>query len=906
MIDFENIKWHSLEIEAVFQRVGSSEEGLNSTESKKRLKKYGFNSLKTNISETIPRIFLRQLQNPIVYVLLLSTSLAFVLNKFTDGFVVLSVVILNTIIGFVQEYRANKIIKALSAMVPHETTVIRGGDQKLIPASHVIPGDIVVLQAGDKISADMRLFSIKNLQCDEAALTGESLPVFKHTETMSPETPIAERKCMAFSGTYVTAGTGMGVVIATGLKTEFGKISKLIEHVTPLETPLSLTLKGIARWITCGVLTIGALLFIIGYLRGSSIFDSGLAAITLAVAAIPEGLPAIITIASSIGVKRMASKQAIVRQLPAVEALGSTTIICTDKTGTLTHNEMTVQRIFTHSGFSFVTGLGFALEGHLIPQKGVSKQAIQEEVIPLLRMAILCSDATLDQSEIGWVPVGDPTEVALIVAGRKVNLHEGNTRLEWKRVDVIPFESEKRLMATLNMSPEKKQYIFLKGAPEEILLRCNVDVSSKVKLLRKVDEMAMEGMRVLAFAQKKIQGSHLHTLREDEIKGDFNFLGFIGMIDPPRKEVYKAIQRCREAGIKIKMVTGDHPVTAKAIGCDLGLLTVNQEIVTGEQLSRLKSNQWQEIALKYTVFARVSPEHKLQLVRALQEQGHVVAMTGDGVNDAPALKRADIGVAMGIKGTAVAREASDMILADDNFASIEAAVEEGRRVYDNLIKSLVFVLPTSLGQALVILIAVLFFPVHEGALLHPMLPVQILWINLVVAVALSLPLAFEIQEQDIMNRPPRKKTAPVLSGFILVRTLAVSILMAIGAIGLFLWEYQLEISKGTAEKMAISEAQTMAVTAMMLFQVFYLFHCRSLKLSVLKINFFSNPSLLIGVGFVFLAQAAFIYLPFMNRIFFSSSLNIEAWLISIGVAIMIFLLIAFEKTFRHMISRDDC
>ncbi len=375
------------------------------------------------------------------------------------------------------------------------------------------------------------------------------------------------------------------------------------------------------------------------------------------------------------------------------------------------------------------------------------------------------------------------------------------------------------------------------------------------------------------------------------------------MNEPPRKEVYKAIKCCHEAGIKVKMVTGDHPVTAQAIGRDLGLLTADQEIVTGEQLSRLESNQWQEIALKYNVFARVSPEHKLKLVMALQDQGHVVAMTGDGVNDAPALKRADIGVAMGIQGTAVAREASDMILADDNFASIESAVEEGRRVYDNLIKALVFILPTSLGQALVILIAVLFFPIHGGALLHPMLPVQILWINLVVAVALSLPLAFEIQEQDIMNRPPRKKTAPVLSGFILVRTLTVSVLMAIGAIGLFLFE----ISNETVEKMAISKAQTMAVTAMMLFQVFYLFHCRSLRLSVLKTNFFSNPSLLIGVGFVLLAQVAFIYIPFMNRIFYSSSLNIEAWLISTGVAIMMFLLIAFEKTISQMIikSRSD-
>lgn len=901
-MDSENIEWHALDIKSVFQKTRSSEEGLDITESKKRLKEYGFNILQTKTSETIPRILFRQLRNPIVYVLLLSTLLAFALRKFTDGLVVFSVVILNTFIGFFQEYRANRIIRALSAMVPHETTVIRGGDQKRVPASHVIPGDVIFLQAGDKIPADLRLFSIKNLQCDESSLTGESLPVSKRTETLSFKTPIAERKCMAFSGTYVTAGTGMGVVIATGLKTEFGKISEMIELVTPLETPLSLTLKRIAGWITCGVLVIGASLFAVGYLRGSNLFDSGLSAVTLAVAAIPEGLPAVITIASAIGVRRMARRQAIVRQLPVVEALGSTTAICTDKTGTLTHNEMTAQRLWTDSGFSFVTGVGFDLEGQIIPsdQKKAKNLIIQEEVIPLLRAVLLCSDASLDHTPSGWVPVGDPTEIALVVAGRKTQLDEDLLRSEWYREDVIPFEPERRMMATLNTSPSKTQYIFIKGAPEEILNACTSDEASKVKLLELVDEMAKDGMRVLAVGEKEIQHS-LQTLGDKEIKNGFRLLGLIGMIDPPRKEVYKAINACYQAGITVKMVTGDHPITAKSIGLDLGLLDEGCQVIPGSQLNQLDPEGWKEIANEHNVFARVSPIHKLKLVEALQACGHVVAMTGDGVNDAPALKRADIGVAMGIKGTAVAKEASDMILADDNFASIEAAVEEGRRVYDNLIKALVFILPTSLGQALVILIAVLFFPIQNGILLHPMLPVQILWINLVVAVALSLPLAFEIQEPDIMNRPPRKKTAPVLSGFILIRTLTVSVLMAVGAIGLFLWEYHLKIANETIEKIAISEAQTMAVTAMMMFQVFYLFHCRSLKLSVLKTNFFSNPSILIGVGVVLLAQVAFIYVPFMNRLFYSSSLNVEAWLISTGVALMIFLLIAFEKTISQMI-----
>jgi magnesium-transporting ATPase (P-type) len=900
---FEDFAWHSLTTEDVFKKTGSSDKGLNSNESKKRLKKYGINVLQTKTSETIARILLRQLKNPLVYVLLLSTLLAFSLKKVIDGSVILCVVILNTVIGFIQEYRANRIIRALSALMPHKATVLRDGDRKLIPTSHLVPGDVVFLQAGDRVPADMRLFSLKNLQCDESALTGESLPVAKRIDTLPIATSVAERKCMVFSGTHVTAGMCTGVIVATGLKTEFGRISELIEHVISLETPLSISLKKIARGITVAVLIMGICLFIIGYLRGGSLFDSGLAAVALAVATIPEGLPAVLTIASAIGVRRMARKQAIIRQLPAVEALGSTTIICTDKTGTLTHNEMTVQRIWTNSGFSFVTGSGFALEGHIIPQKGVKKQAIQEEVIPLLRTAILCNDATLDQSEIGWVPVGDPTEVALVVAGRKANLDEDNLRLKWERKDVIPFESERRLMATLNTSPEAKHYIFLKGAPEEILLRCNTDEATKVKLLRKIDEMAMDGMRVLAFAEKELKGTHLHMLREDELRGGFVFLGFIGMIDPPRKEVYRAIKSCHEAGIKVKMITGDYPITAQAIGRDLGLLAVNQEIITGEQLNRLAPNQWQEVAVKYNVFARVSPEHKLKLVMALQKQGHVIAMTGDGVNDAPALKRADIGIAMGIKGTAVAREASDMILVDDNFASIEAAVEEGRRVYDNLVKSLAFILPTSLGQAFIILIAILSFPIQGGAFLHPMRPVQILWVNLVVAVALALPLAFEIQEPDIMKRPPRKKTAPVLSGFVLFRTITVSLLMALSTIGLFLWEYHLEISKGVAEKVAISEAQTMAVTTMMLFQVFYLFHCRSFNLPVFRISFFSNPHLLIGVAFVLLAQFAFVYAPIMNRFFYSSDLDPMAWLVSLGVALIIFVFTTLENAVRSIRKR---
>jgi Ca2+-transporting ATPase len=893
MNDFKHFEWHASDVEAIFKILNSSEDGLGSLEAAQRLKKFGANNIKIKNQQTIPRILLRQLLNPIIYILLASTLLAFALQKFTDGFVVISVIVLNTIIGFVQEYKANKVISALSAIVPHETTVTRDGVQQSILASLLVPGDVVTLQAGDKVPADMRLFFVKNFECDESILTGESVPVTKNLVIENSETPVAERKNMTFGGTYATTGTCQGIVIATGMKTEFGKISELIEQVVLLETPLTLTLQKIAKWITVGVVVIGAALFGISYLRGSTLFDAGFSAVTLAVAAAPEGLPAIITIASAIGVRRMARKQAIIRQLPAVEALGSTTVICTDKTGTLSHNEMTIQKLWTPSGISTITGVGYSLEGEVV---SLNDTILQQEIKPLIRAAILCSDASLNLSSNGWTPVGDPTEVAIVVVGRKLQVKEDLLRSEYPRDDVIPFDSERMMMATLNTSPSQQQSIFIKGAPEEIFQTCALDSVTRAKLVDQVNQLANAGMRVLAVAEKRCATRH-GTLEENLITSGFTLLGLIGMIDPPRKEVYKAIETCFKAGIIIKMITGDHPLTAKSIAVNLGLIDEKENVMTGFELDQLTKNRWKAVSSEYNVFARVTPEHKLKLVEALQEQQHVVAMTGDGVNDAPALKRADIGIAMGVKGTAVAKEASDMILADDNFASIEYAVEEGRRVYDNLIKALVFILPTSLGQAMIIILAMLFFPVHNGTLLQPILPVQILWINLVVAVALSLPLAYETPEPDIMSRPPRKKNTPILNGFILFRTIIVSILMGTGAIALFLWEYSVEIAKGTPEQIATSEAQTMAVTAMMLFQIFYLFHCRSLKESVFQMNFFSNPSILIGVGGVLLAQLAFIYHPFMNHIFHSSGLNGEAWLISLGVALFIFFLIGLEKKF---------
>jgi len=648
-----------------------------------------------------------------------------------------------------------------------------------------------------------------------------------------------------------------------------------------------------------GVLLVSFILFLIGFMRGNSLFDAGLAAITLAVAALPEGLPAIITIASSIGVLRMAKKQTLIRQLPAVEALGSTSIICTDKTGTLTYNEMTVQQIWTPSGFSFVSGGGYSLEGHF---EFPNIPGINQEVEELLTAAILCSDATLDQTTDGVTPIGDPTEIALIVAGRKKGMSEDKIRCSWKRKDLIPFASEKRMMSTLTLSPNSQNCIFIKGAPEEVVKICS-GTSDLEKLPAQAHSMAKEGLRVLAVAKKEIN-QNIDELKELDVIDGFTFLGFIGMIDPPRKEVYQALKSCHEAGINVKMVTGDHPLTAEAVARDLGILGKGK-VLSGQEIASLTSDEWKKAITATQVFARVAPEDKLKLVVALQELGHVVAMTGDGVNDAAALKRADIGIAMGINGTAVARESSDMILADDNFASIELAVEEGRRVYDNLIKSLTFVIPTSLGLAFIILLAILFFPVKEQSVLYPMSPIQILWINLVVAVGLSLALGFESSEPNIMKRPPRKKEESVFSKYLAVKTIAISLVMALGTIGVFLWEYKREIATGALEIVALAEAQTIAVIAMMLFQIIYLFNCRSLSPLKKISQLFSNPILFIGIGFVILVQIAFVYVPFMNRIFKSHPLDFGAWMISIFAALFMLPVLGLEKLIKKKLDNTS-
>jgi magnesium-transporting ATPase (P-type) len=885
--------------DAALAALGSSQSGLLSTEAAARLASYGPNVLPRAGREGPLKLIWRQIKSPLIYVLIASAAIAIALGKVTDGAVVLGVVVLNTLIGFLQEYRAGKAIEALIDLVPENATVLRDGSSTVVSADKLVPGDVVLLASGDKVPADMRLLSLKNLHADESPLTGESVPVSKHTDVCPTESAVADRRCMVHGGTLITTGTAMALVVATGQATELGRISSMLREATELETPLTRSMARVAGTLTLAIGAVAVAIVLIAKVRGYTAIEALLAGISLAVAAIPEGLPAIITIALAIGVQRMARRRAVIRKLPAVETLGSTGVICSDKTGTLTRNEMTVQGLWTPaSGFYEVTGVGYAPVGDL-KRGGEVLREPPADVSDLLRAAALCNDARLLRPEgKGFSTTGDPTEGALVVAAEKLGLDTEALRRDFPRRDAIPFESEHKYMATLHDHPADGQKILLKGAPEVVLARCDRLAGGapldRSKVLAHVEQLASHGMRVLAVA-RCAREERIEDLTDAHVAEGLELLGLEGMIDPPRPEAIEAIEACKSAGIVVKMITGDHHATAKAIGIELGLVSKDGEVVTGHELSSMSPAKLEEVARRVNVFARVAPEHKIRLVRALQATGEVVAMTGDGVNDAPALKQANIGVAMGITGTAVSKQAADIVLTDDNFASIHAAVEEGRRVYDNLIKALAFVLPTNLGEALFILIAVMFFPIVNGQPLLPIEPVQILWINLVATVTLSLPLAFEAKEPNLMSRPPRSPQEPILSRFVLFRTALVAMLMAIGGVGLFLYEYYEQLRAGAPMDLALREAQTMAVTTVVLFQVFYLINCRSLRGSVLKIGLFSNPLVYVGIGALLLLQFGYVYLPFMNTLFGSAPLGPHDLLKSALVAMTVLPVIGIEK-----------
>ncbi|WP_035216358.1 cation-translocating P-type ATPase [Desulfobulbus elongatus] len=900
--------WHTMDTAAVLQALASGEAGLSAAAADERLRLHGPNQIKRKPKDSVAQLLWRQINNPLIWVLLASAGLAMLLGKLTDGLVVLSVVVINAVIGFIQEFKAGRAIEALSGMVPRNATVIRDGRNQTVPAIELVPGDLVLLAAGDSVPADMRIVGLKNLQVEEAALTGESVPVEKSVAPVAADAVLGDRTCMAYSGTLVTSGTATAVVTGTGMATELGRISDMLASTVDLETPLTKKLAEVSTWITIGIVLISAVILAIGVKRaldmgiplGAALKETLVFAIALAVGAIPEGLPAVVTIALAIGVQRMARRNAIIRRLPAVETLGSTTVICSDKTGTLTCNEMTVTELVTPGHVCRVSGTGYDPEGGF----AIDGQAVTQlpaELGNLLTVAVLCNDATLGQENGAWAITGDPTEAALLVAAAKAGITAGEATARLPRLDAIPFASENQYMATLHGGAAPM--VAIKGAPEAVFHRCRQagDEDLHRRMTAEMGRMGADGMRVLALAAKPWPGA-TDQLTEDAVDGDFDFLGLIGMIDPPRTEAVQAIAACHRAGIDVKMITGDHRTTAQAIGTGLNL-AADGRVVTGVELATMDEETLRQTSRDTHIFARVAPEHKLRLVRALQAENHIVAMTGDGVNDAPSLKQANIGVAMGITGTAVSKESADIVLADDNFASISAAVEEGRRVYDNLVKSLAFLLPTNLGLALILIYGIMFFPFDpvSKVLLLPMLPTQLLWINLVAAVALALPLAFEVQEPDVMRRPPRDPDAPLFNGFVVFRVVAVSVLMTGGTIALFVMEHGQALAAGVSPERALARAQTIAVTFVIFFQIFYMIHCRSLRDNILAIGLFSNPTIFWGIGVILALQALFVYLPFFQQVFRTAPLSLADLGLTAAASFLIFPIISLEKWIRSLI-----
>ncbi len=913
MANDNHAAWHAKPFEEVVSFMESSDKGLTLKEAKNRYEKYGPNQIQRKRKDGPLTVLWRQINNPLIWVLIGSSALAVLLGKITDGLVVFAVVVINTIIGFIQEFKAGKAIEALSDMVPENATVLRDGRKVSIPVSEIVPGDVVELEAGERVPADMRLIRQKNLTVEEAALTGESVPSQKSVNPVEPDVSLGDRKCMVYSGTLVATGTATAVVVGTGMNTELGKISDMLSETTDLETPLTHKLGVVGKYLTIGIVAITVIIMIIGTIRatgqgislGMALKDSLIFAIALAVGAIPEGLPAVVTIALAIGVQRMARRKAIIRKLPAVETLGSTTVICSDKTGTLTRNEMTVNELWTSEHELQVTGVGYNTEG-VFKQNGNELENLPDDISLLLEDAVLCSDASFKPENEGFGVTGDPTEVALVVSAAKAGLDVENLRQTHSRIDVIPFDSESKYMATLNQNAEQR--IIIKGAPEVILKRCSTHYGGKMldaaPVIAQIERLGARGMRVLAVAQKIREHAGNSELDSAETEKDFQFVGLLGMIDPPRAEAIEAIKACHNAGIVVKMITGDHQATAQSIGMDLGLSKTGKTI-TGVELAKMDNETLAEVVKNTNIFARVAPEHKLRLVRALQADNHIVAMTGDGVNDAPSLKQSNIGVAMGITGTSVSKESSDIVLADDNFASISAAVEEGRRVYDNLLKSLAFLLPTNLGLAFILVYGIMFFPFNlvTNELLLPMLPTQLLWINLVAAVALALPLAFEVKEPNVMKRPPRKPDAPLFNKFVTFRVVFVSLFMTAGTIILFNLHYSHSLENGLDPAFAQAKAQTTSVTFVILFQIFYMLNCRSLHDSLTKIGFFSNPTVFLGIGIVLGLQAVFIYAPFMHNIFNTVPLTAQELLFAALFGFAIFPVIGIEKWIHSVLTR---
>ena len=883
------LPWHTLSPADTAQALQTGEQGLSDAQARERLATYGPNRLAPPQRRGPLMRFFMQFHNILLYVMLGAACITALLGHWVDTGVLLMAVVINAVIGFIQEGKAESALDAIRAMLSPHAMVLRDGQRREIDAADLVPGDRVLLASGDRVPADLRLVAVKELRVDEAALTGESLASEKSTDTISLDAPLGDREGMAYSGTLVVSGQATGIVVATGSATELGKINQMLSGIQSLTTPLLRQVDRFGRVLALVILGISALTFVLGtWVRGHPPSEMFMMVVALAASAIPEGLPAIMTVTLALGVQRMARRHAIIRRLPAVEALGSVTVICSDKTGTLTRNEMTVQRVVCAGHVFDVGGVGYAPVGDCSIDGRIIDMAHYPALALAVRAGVLCNDARLNEEDGLWSVVGDPTEGALLVLGGKTGFTQAQGAQAWPRLDSIPFESEHRFMATWHRDDNGDAWIFAKGAPERILDMCSAQLLHHGESAIDVDfwrrmatDTAAQGLRLLALACKRAAPAS-GSLALADMESGFTLLALVGIIDPPREEAMRAVGECHHAGIRVKMITGDHVETARAIGAQLGI-GVGKPAITGAEVAMMDDAALRRVAMEVDVFARASPEHKLRLVKALQDDGQVVAMTGDGVNDAPALKRADVGVAMGMKGTEAAKEASDMVLADDNFATIASAVREGRAVYDNIQKFVLFMLPTNGGEALVVIAAILF----ELAL--PLTAAQVLWINMVTSSTLGLALAFEPAERGIMSRQPRPPGEALLSGFFVWRVLMVSLMMMTGALGLFLWELQ----AGTS----LETARTMAVNAVVVAEMFYLLNSRFILAPVLsRQGLTGNRVILLALLACIPLQIAFTHAPLLQSIFDSTALTLLEWAKVLGAGLLVFCVAELEKT----------
>lgn len=899
MIDpaFSSSDFHAQSSDQVLTTLDSQADGLSGEQVSLRQKKFGANRLTPPAGESNWLKFLRQFNNVLIYVLLAAALMSWLLGRWTDGAVIFAVVIINGMFGFIQEGKAEQALASIRSMLRVHTHVMRDGVRQQIDAEELVPGDVVLLESGDRVPADLRLIEGINLGVQESALTGESFSVQKNTDPVSPEAPLAERFCMLYAGTLVTQGRARGVTVGIGDDTEIGKIGSMLRAVEPLATPLMKQLGDLGHTLTKAILVLTAFTFLFGWIwRSYPVDELFMAAVGLAVAAIPEGLPAVITITLAIGVQRMANHNAIIRRLPAVETLGSVSVICTDKTGTLTRNEMSAQSIQLSGGELTVSGVGYHPEGNITSDEQPPSDNQQLILQRLSTAAILCNDARFDQQSQPWQLHGDPTEGALLILAAKAGLDPAIIQQSVPRLAEIPFESSHGYMATLHPAPEGNSMpyqLLLKGAPEKVLTMCSgVWTPGSILPLhidewqQAIDSFAARGQRVLALAEADTSQPDISITNNPDGTPNlsayqFSLLGLVGIMDPPRDEARHAIAQCQQAGIRVIMVTGDHASTAAAIGSQLGLSEPLQ-VITGSELEGLSDPELQQKAAQLDIVARATPAHKLRLVAALQADQQVVAMTGDGVNDAPALKRADIGVAMGMKGTEAAKEAAGMVLADDNFATLRTAVLEGRTVYDNLRKALVFLLPTNGGQALVMIAAILL------GITLPITPVQILWINMVSAITLSLPLVFDKAAANLMQRSPRQSDEALLSPSLLFRIAFVSVLLMGLTLVLYNWSIRHQAD--------LAHARTVAINSLVVAEMVYLISCRSLTGSTLTLkSWLENGYALLAIFALLLMQLALTYLPFMHALFGTAAITLQDWLIITGSSLLLYLLMELEK-----------